>query len=60
MTQYFEYIQLIITVAILIGIYKNKVDSNSKDISEFKDISERLARLEEKVSFLINHINQVK
>ena len=51
-------IQLLTTAAIMIGIYKNKVDQQSKKIDEFSKISERLARLEEKVNFLINTINK--
>jgi len=50
-------VQLLTTAAIMIGIYKNKIDSQSKKIDEFSKISERLARLEEKVNFLINNIN---
>jgi hypothetical protein len=51
-------VQLLTTAAIMIGIYKNKVDQQSKKIDEFSKISERLARLEEKVNFLINTINR--
>jgi hypothetical protein len=51
-------VQLLTTAAIMIGIYKNKVDQQSKKIDEFSKISERLARLEEKVNFLINTINK--
>jgi hypothetical protein len=51
-------VQLLTTAAIMIGIYKNKVDQQSKKIDEFSRISERLARLEEKVNFLINTINK--
>ena len=46
-------IQLLTTAAIMVGIYKQKVDTNEKKLSDYKDISERLARLEEKVNFLI-------
>ncbi|TWW08386.1 hypothetical protein E3A20_24840 [Planctomyces bekefii] len=53
MEQYFVYIQLVVTVAILIGVYKNKIDSHQDKMKEFNDLSERLARLEEKVNFLI-------
>lgn len=53
MQQYFIYIQLFVTVAILIGVYKNKIDSHQEKVKEFSDLSERLARLEEKVNFLI-------
>jgi hypothetical protein len=53
MQQYFIYIQLFVTVAILIGVYKNKIDSHQDKVKEFSDLSERLARLEEKVNFLI-------
>lgn len=53
MQQYFIYIQLLVTVAILIGVYKNKIDSHQDKVKEFSDLSERLARLEEKVNFLI-------
>lgn len=53
MQQYFVYIQLFVTVAILIGVYKNKIDSHQDKMREFNDLSERLARLEEKVNFLI-------
>lgn len=45
--------QILTTVAVIFGIYKNKTDVNEKKLEEFKDISERLARLEEKVNFLI-------
>jgi hypothetical protein len=58
MDNYLIAVQLLTTAAIMIGIYKNKVDSNEKKMSDFKDISERLARLEEKVSFLINQLNK--
>ena len=53
MEQYFVYIQLIVTVAILIGVYKNKIDNHQDKMKEFNDLSERMARLEEKVNFLI-------
>jgi hypothetical protein len=53
MQEYFIYIQLFVTVAILIGVYKNKIDSHQDKVKEFSDLSERLARLEEKVNFLI-------
>lgn len=53
MQEYFIYIQLLVTVAILIGVYKNKIDSHQDKVKEFSDLSERLARLEEKVNFLI-------
>jgi hypothetical protein len=53
MQQYFIYIQLFVTVAILVGVYKNKIDSHQDKVKEFSDLSERLARLEEKVNFLI-------
>lgn len=53
MQEYFIYIQLLVTIAILIGVYKNKIDSHQDKVKEFSDLSERLARLEEKVNFLI-------
>lgn len=58
METYLIPVQLITTAAIMIGIYKNKVDSNEHKLSDFKNISERLARLEEKVNFLIGQLNQ--
>jgi hypothetical protein len=54
MQEYFIYIQLIVTVAILIGVYKNKIDTHQDKIKQFNDLNERLARLEEKVNFLID------
>ena len=42
----------------MIGIYKNKIDVQSKKIDQFSAISERLARLEEKVNFLLTSINK--
>jgi hypothetical protein len=54
MEQYFIYIQLFVTVAILIGVYKNKIDTHQDKIKQFNDLNERLARLEEKVNFLID------
>jgi hypothetical protein len=54
MEQYFVYIQLVVTVAILIGVYKNKIDTHQDKIKQFNDLNERLARLEEKVNFLID------
>jgi len=54
MQDYFIYIQLVVTVAILIGVYKNKIDSHQDKMKEFNELSERLARLEEKVNFLID------
>ena len=53
MENIFIAVQILTTTAIIIGIYKNKVDNNEKKLSDYKDISERLARLEEKVNFLI-------
>lgn len=53
-------VQLLTTAAIIFGIYKNKIDVQEKKMNDYKDISERLARLEEKVQFLINHINNYK
>lgn len=54
MQEYFIYIQLVVTVAILIGVYKNKIDTHQDKIKQFNDLNERLARLEEKVNFLID------
>ena len=58
MEKYLIAVQLITTAAIMIGIYKNKIDSQSKKIDQFSSISERLARLEEKVNFVLNAINK--
>jgi hypothetical protein len=58
MEKYLIAIQLLTTAAIMIGIYKNKIDTQSKKIDQFSAISERLARLEEKVNFLLQAINQ--
>ena len=57
MEKYLIAIQLLTTAAIMIGIYKNKIDVQSKKIDQFSAISERLARLEEKVNFLLQAIN---
>jgi hypothetical protein len=54
MQDYFIYIQLFITFAILVGVYKNKIDTHQDKIKQFNDLNERLARLEEKVNFLID------
>ena len=53
MQEYFIYIQLFVTVAILVGVYKNKIDTHQDKMQQFNDLNERLARLEEKVNFLI-------
>ena len=54
MQEYFIYIQLFVTVAILVGVYKNKIDTHQDKIKQFNNLNERLARLEEKVNFLID------
>ena len=51
-------INIVISVAIIIGVYKNKIDTTSKVVEKYAELDIRLARLEEKINLLIN--NKIK
>ena len=53
-------IQTVLTVGVVIGIYKNKLDSTGKLDSEYRNLSERIARLEEKVNLILYTIKMKK
>jgi len=53
-------IQTVLTVGVIIGIYKNKLDSTGKLDSEYRNLSERIARLEEKVNLILFTIKMKK
>jgi len=53
-------IQLLLTVGVIIGVYKNKIDSTDKLNSEYRNLSERIARLEEKVNLILYTIKMKK
>lgn len=56
MPDIFTLVNLVLTAGIVIGIYKNKVD-NKEDLSlEYRKLSERLARLEEKMNLILYQI----
>ena len=47
-------VNIVATVLIIIGVYKNKIDNNSKIVDKYAELDNRLARLEEKINFIIN------
>jgi peptidoglycan hydrolase CwlO-like protein len=49
-------INVLITVSVAIGVYKNKIDTISKMNERYRDTEIKLARLEEKINFLIDKI----
>ena len=53
-------IQLLLTVGVIIGVYKNKIDNTGKLESEYRNLSERIARLEEKVNLILYTIKMKK
>jgi hypothetical protein len=56
MPDIFTIVNLVLTAGIVIGVYKNKID-NKEDLSvEYRKLSERLARLEEKMNLILYQI----
>lgn len=53
-------IQLLLTVGVIIGVYKNKIDNTGKLENEYRNLSERIARLEEKVNLILYTIKMRK
>lgn len=47
-------LNLFITGSIAIGVYKNKIDTLAKMNERYREMEIKLARLEEKINFLIN------
>lgn len=49
-------VNVLITVSVAIGVYKNKIDTLAKMNERYRDTEIKLARLEEKINFLIDKI----
>jgi hypothetical protein len=52
-------INILISFGFFIGVYKNKIDTANKMTEQFRDIEIRIARLEEKMNFLIEKMKTV-
>lgn len=46
-------LNVLISLGFFVGIYKNKIDTVNKVVDKFNDVEIKLARLEEKINFLI-------
>ena len=46
-------LNVLISLGFFVGIYKNKIDTVNKVVDKFSDLEIKLARLEEKINFLI-------
>jgi hypothetical protein len=46
-------INILISTGFFIGVYKNKIDHVNKFISKINELEIKMARLEEKINFLI-------
>jgi hypothetical protein len=46
-------INIIISMIFFFGVYKNKIDTINKVVDRFNDLEIKIARLEEKINFLI-------
>jgi tRNA(Phe) wybutosine-synthesizing methylase Tyw3 len=49
-------LNLFITGSVAIGVYKNKIDTLAKMNERYRETEIKLARLEEKINFLIDKI----
>jgi len=46
-------INIIISMVFFFGVYKNKIDTINKVVDKFNELEIKIARLEEKINFLI-------
>jgi hypothetical protein len=46
-------INIIISMVFFFGVYKNKIDTLNKMVDRFNELEIKIARLEEKINFLI-------
>ena len=56
----FAIINGIMLLGIIIGVYKQKVDSSDKHSDKIIDINNRLIRLEEKTNYIIQTLKKEK
>lgn len=47
-------INIIISMVFFFGVYKNKIDTLNKVVDKFNELEIKIARLEEKINFLID------
>jgi len=47
-------INIIISMVFFFGVYKNKIDTINKVVDKFNELEIKIARLEEKINFLID------
>jgi hypothetical protein len=52
-------LNILISLGFFIGVYKNKIDTANKMMENFRDIEIRIARLEEKLNFVIDKMKTV-
>ena len=52
----FTIINAVVCVSMLIGIYKNKIDTQTKIFDKYSEIETRIVRLEEKINFVIEKL----
>ena len=47
-------VNILISTGFFVGVYKNKVDSFNKFVNKINELEIKLARLDEKINFLID------
>jgi hypothetical protein len=47
-------VNIIISMVFFFGVYKNKIDTLNKVVDRFNELEIKIARLEEKINFLID------
>lgn len=50
---YLILVNILISTGFFIGVYKNKIDHVNKFITKINELEVKMARLEEKINFLI-------
>lgn len=50
---WFTVANAVLSFFVVIGVYKRKVDENTELIKQFRELENRITRLEEKINFLI-------
>lgn len=47
-------VNIIISMVFFFGVYKNKIDTINKVVDKFNELEIKIARVEEKINFLID------
>lgn len=47
-------VNIIISMVFFFGVYKNKIDTLNKVVDKFNELEIKIARVEEKINFLID------